>query len=75
MVDGIPAAPVSVGALLILCVLSALEMRELSDGDWVTSPLRAPAGARTPARRGVVLIAWIFPLAFVALGTLAWAVA
>ncbi|MCM3332151.1 MAG: hypothetical protein L0H00_03415 [Micrococcales bacterium] len=76
VVDGIPAAPVSVGALLVLCVLSALEMRELSgDDDRVTSPLRAPDGARPPARRGVVLIAWIFPLAFVALGALAWAVA
>lgn len=75
VVDGIPAAPVSMGALLILCVLSALEMRELSDGDWVTSPLRAPDGTRTPARRGVVLIAWILPIAFVALGALAWVVA
>lgn len=75
VVDGIPAAPVSVGALLVLCVLSALEMRELSDGDWVTSPLRAPDGARPPARRGVVMIAWIFPIAFVALGALAWIVA
>lgn len=76
VVDGIPAAPVSVGVLLVLCVLSALEMRELSgDDDRVTSPLRAPDGARPPARRGVVLIAWIFPIAFVALGALAWIVA
>lgn len=76
VVDGIPAAPVSVGALLVLCVLSALEMRELSgDDDRVTSPLRAPDGARPPTRRGVVLIAWIFPIAFVALGALAWIVA
>ena len=76
MVDGIPAAPVSVGVLLVLCALSALEMRELSgDDDRVTSPLRAPDGARPPARRGVVLIAWIFPIAFVALGALAWIVA
>lgn len=75
VVDGIPAAPVSVGALLILCVLSALEMRELSDGDWVTSPLRAPGGAHPPARRGTTLIAWIFPIAFVVLGALAWSVA
>ncbi|WP_144794723.1 HAAS signaling domain-containing protein [Kocuria palustris] len=68
VVQGIPAAPVSVGALLVLCALSVLEMRELSDGDWVTSPLRAPAGARPPARRGVALIAWILPIAFVLLG-------
>ncbi|MCT1590415.1 MULTISPECIES: HAAS signaling domain-containing protein [Kocuria] len=76
VVDGIPAAPVCVGALLVLCGLSALEMRELSgDDDRVTSPLRAPDGAQPPARRGVVLIAWIFPIAFVALGALAWIVA
>ncbi|MBN6754127.1 hypothetical protein JRG18_11000 [Kocuria palustris] len=75
LIDGIPAAPVSVGSFLILCVLSALEMRELSGGDWVTSPLRAPHDARPPARRSVALIAWIFPIVFVALGALAWIVA
>ncbi|MDH5151625.1 HAAS signaling domain-containing protein [Kocuria palustris] len=74
VVDGVPAAPVSVLAFLILCVLSTLEMRDLSssDDDRVTSPLRAPDGARPPARRGVVLIAWIFPIAFVLLGAVSW---
>lgn len=76
VVDGLPAAAVSAGAFATLCVLSVLEMRELSDDDDpVTSPLRAPSDARPPARGGAVLIAWIFPIAFVLLGALAWIVA
>ena len=72
ILDSIPAAPVSVGAFVILCGLSALEMRELADDDRVTSPLRAPSSARPPARRGTALIAWILPIAYVLLGAVSW---
>lgn len=72
ILDGIPAAPVSVIALMLLCVLALAQMRELADDDRVTSPLRAPASARPSAQRGTSLIAWIFPIAFVLLGAVSW---